>query len=127
MFYSLFPTFFFLFLMKGLCLVPLRMEMNLTTRCLTRLVMVEKQSLVLCYLDTKVCSSAAISQVALIIVAFVFNQSRSLARLHILAVPIRYHFITTTYTGRKWHSTISKWEAMHQSLYKILLLKDVSS
>ena len=73
MFYSLFPTFFFLFLMKGLCLVPLRMEMNLTTRCLTRLVMVEKQSLVLCYLDTKVCSSAAISQVALIIVAFVFK------------------------------------------------------
>ena len=41
----------------------------------TRLVIAEMQSLVLCYKDTKVCSTAAIVQVALRIVAFIFNTS----------------------------------------------------
>ena len=49
------------------------MKMTLTTRWLTWLVIVEMQSLVLCYLDTTVHSSSAIGQVALIIVAFIFN------------------------------------------------------
>ena len=48
--------------------------MNITTRWLTSPVRAERQSLVLCYLDTKLCSSAAIGQVTLIIVAFIFNQ-----------------------------------------------------
>ena len=38
-----------------------------------RLVVAELQSEVLCYKDNKACSSAAIGQVALIIVAFVFK------------------------------------------------------
>ena len=74
--FSLLFSFFFSW--RDSALYHCRMKMNLTTRCLTRLVMVEKQSLVLCYLDTKVCSSAAISQVALIIVAFVFKDNQVL-------------------------------------------------
>ena len=39
----------------------------------TRLVIAEMQSLVLCYQETKICSSAAICQVALRIVALIFK------------------------------------------------------
>ena len=59
--------------MKGLCLVPLQNDNESYHQVATRLLIAEVQSLVLCYKDTKACSTTAIGQVALRIVAFIFN------------------------------------------------------
>ena len=75
MFYLLFPTFFILFLLKGLCLVPLQNDTESKHQVATRLVRAEVQSLVLCHKDKKACSTAAIGQMALRIVAFVFKMA----------------------------------------------------